>query len=523
MPLSRFARWILIAAVALVVAAAAALLLVRQALDGGSLRSAAETRLTAMLGQPVTIGGLDVDVFPRAALTGTGIRVGSGSDSPAPAIQIARIVLVPRLWSLFSGPVMIDDVRLEGFAVSVLRDRNGGWHVPSAVPAPTAADDDGGLVVERVRVTGGRLIVFDALPGGEMRETSSIDEIEAVVTVGDSGLRLAGVTARIGGAQIAGEARTDAKAAHLAFTAEQIEDDDLPALLGLLGSTRPEFLRLHDTASASVALRIDRGTSRLSGTGTLHAPQVGFEPLRLQQLDAPFTIDGDRLVFDPTEFTLYDGRHRGAIRIDLSDTPARWNTDSRVTNLDLGEFLDALTASDARIDGTAAVTADVGGRLDESLAATTRGRVQLTVVDGVIRQFPLLATINTAVRLTQGNTQDTRFERLAATLQLSNGRATTDDLVLEAGHVRVEAEGTIGFDRTLSLHGTAVLSPERAAAAIRSVRELSGLRNSRGELEIPLTIAGTLDDPSFGVDLKAVIGKGLKDELMRRLRGIIKK
>jgi hypothetical protein len=59
--------------------------------------------------------------------------------------------------------------------------------------------------------------------------------------------------------------------------------------------------------------------------------------------------------------------------------------------------------------------------------------------------------------------------------------------------------------------------------AIRSVRELSGLRNSSGELEIPLTISGTLDAPSFGLDLKAAIGKGIKDELMRRLRGIIKR
>jgi hypothetical protein len=52
---------------------------------------------------------------------------------------------------------------------------------------------------------------------------------------------------------------------------------------------------------------------------------------------------------------------------------------------------------------------------------------------------------------------------------------------------------------------------------------LSGLRNSRGELEIPLTISGTLDAPSFGLDVKAAIGKGIKDELMRRLRGIIKR
>lgn len=490
------------------------------------LRSAAETRLSAMLGQTVTIGGLNVDLFPRAAITGSDVSV-AGRDpgdhaAHAPGIQVERIEIVPRLRSLVAGPVLIEDVRLAGFAVSVLRDRDGGWQVPAAVPAPSA-DTEGGVVIERVRVTRGRLLVFDALAAGGTRQASSIDDIDADIIVEDAGLRLSPVTARIGGARISGEARTNAKAAHLEFSSDAIEDGDLPALLGLLGSARPEFLRLHEAASASVALRIDRATSTLSGKGTLRAPQVGLDPLRLQRFEAPFTLAGNRLAFAPTTFTLYGGAHRGTVNIDLTGTPARWAIDSRVTQLDIGDFLNALTETDARIDGTAAVHAALRGRLDASLTETLAGRVHLTVDDGVIRQFPLLARINTAARLTEGDTQDTRFERLSATLAISSGRATTDDLVMQAGHVRVETAGTIAFDRSLDMRGKAVLSPERAAAAIRSVRELSGLRNSRGEVEIPITITGTLDAPSFGVDLEAAIGKGLKDELMRRLRGIIKK
>lgn len=523
MPSSRRSRWVVIAAVVLAVAAAAVVVLVQRAIDSGSLRSAAEARLTAMLGQPVTIGGLSVDLFPRAAVTGTEIRVGNADPgAPAPAIAIERIAVLPRLGSLFSGPITIEDVLLEGFVVSVLRDRGGAWHVPSAVPAP-GADSEGGVVIDRVRVTDGRLVVFDELAAGGVRESSSIEDIHADVTVADNGLRFSPVSARIGSARITGEARTNAEAAHLEFSADAVQDSDLPALLGLLGSTRPEFLQLHEPASASVALRVDRGSSRLSGTGTLRAPQVALEPLRIHQFEAPFTINGERLAFDPTAFTLYGGTHRGTVQIDLSGTTPRWNIESRVEQLDLGDFLNALTASDARVDGTAAVAADVRGRLDESLAGTTTGRVRLTVVDGVIRNFPLLARINTAVRLAEGDTEDTRFERLTATLQLSSGRATTDDLVLRADHVRVEASGTIGFNRSLDMRGKAVLSQERAAAAVRSVRELAGLRNSSGELEIPLTISGTLDAPSFSLDLESAIGKGLKDELMRRLRGIIKK
>ena len=61
-----------------------------------------------------------------------------------------------------------------------------------------------------------------------------------------------------------------------------------------------------------------------------------------------------------------------------------------------------------------------------------------------------------------------------------------------------------------------------AAARLSSSEKLSGLRNGRGELEIPMTISGTLDAPSFSVNLAAVVRKGLTDELMRRLKRIIR-
>ena len=522
MALSRRGRLALVAALAVLAIGAFAMFLVRQALDGGSLRSAAEVRLSAMLGQPVTIGGMSISIFPRVTISGTEVDVGRNPDARAPAIAIARIEVLPRVWSLFSGPVVIDDVRLEGFTVSVLRDRRGGWHVPPAVPTPTAGTESG-LTISRIGVTDGRVIVFDELPDGQLHESSSIDAIETEIRVSEGGLLLSPVTARIGSAAITGEARTNARTAHLEFSSDAIQDADMPALLGLIGSARPEFLRLHAPASASVALIVDRATTALRGKGTVRAPQVGFEPLRLEQFDAPFTLAKNQLVFDPTAFVMNGGTHRGAVTFDLTSSPPRWSIDSRVTGLEIGDFLNTLTEADSRVDGIATVAATLHGRLEASLADTVAGRVQLTIANGVIRQFPLLATINTATRLTEGDARDTHFERLSATLQLAGGRATTSDLVMQAGHIRVAAAGTIGFNRSLNMRGTAMLSKERAAVAIRSVHELTGLRNSRGELEIPLTISGTLDAPSIGLDLKAAIGKGIKDELMRRLRGFIKK
>ena len=78
------------------------------------------------------------------------------------------------------------------------------------------------------------------------------------------------------------------------------------------------------------------------------------------------------------------------------------------------------------------------------------------------------------------------------------------------------------MDHSLALRGVAVLSPERSAEAVRSIRELSALRNDSGEVELPLTISGTLEAPSFGLDLQAALEKGLKNELQRRIRRFIR-
>jgi uncharacterized protein involved in outer membrane biogenesis len=193
-----------------------------------------------------------------------------------------------------------------------------------------------------------------------------------------------------------------------------------------------------------------------------------------------------------------------------------------VQRLDMGAFLDALAARDTQLDGTADVETTLSGPVGEDLARTTQGRARVDVTDGVVHDFPLLAAINRALRLTEGSSRDTRFRRLTASLAIGGGGATTTDLVLDAGEVRVTASGRIGFDRALDFRGIARLSAERTAAVVASVHELARLRRN-GTIDLPLTITGTVDNPAFDIDLKAAIEKGIADELLRRLNRIIRR
>lgn len=513
-------RRLVIVGAALLLVLLAAVFFGRRSLMQGELRAAVEARLSATLGKPVSIGRLEVSLFPTLAVSGGDVRVGD-VRALAPALSIERVRILPRVRPLLSGRIIVDQLQLDGFKVSVLRDERGRWHVPSAVPAPTARDD-AAIRIERVRVTNARILVFEQETDGEIRGRSSIDDLHADVVALAGDLRLAPIEGRVGASHVSGEASMNAQEVGLQFAADSISDADLPAFLRLLGSERPGSLRLTQPASLSATIRVDRATSRLSGKGTLQAPELVLDPLKLHDFEAPFTLDGARAVFDPATFTLYGGKHQGTIAFDTAASRPGWTLESRLTALDAGDFLDALAGGDQRLDGSAGIAAALRGRVGEPLAQTVTGRTTVEVTDGIIRDFPLLAALGRALRLAEQQGSDTRFSRLSASLAIASGAATTNDLSLQSSDLRVQAAGRIGSDRSLALRGVAVLSPERSASAISSIHELSGLRNPRGEVEVPLTISGTLDAPSFSIDVESVIEKGIADELRRRLRRIIR-
>ena len=514
-------RLVVLSAVVLVACLALGVVLIlRQSSIAGLVRASAEARLSAALGQPITIGEIGFTLAPRPVFTGSGVRVGAADAQAPPGLRIDRIRVVPRLRSFFSDTIRIEEVRLDGFTVSILRDRHG-WHAPAAFPAPSR-DSRATVVIERVRVAGGRLIVFDGSEGG-VRETSSIDDIRADMLIDAAGLRLVPLGGRVGASPIDGEATADAHAVRLAFNAPSINDADLPALLGLLGTARPAVVRLDEAAAASVTVTIDRARSRLTGQGTIRVPMLTVEPLRMQRVEAPFTIDGSRMTFTPTTFVLNGGTHRGRVTLALDADPARWSSDSQLEGVDVGALLDALAGRDARIDGRGGIGGKLQGRVEMNFISGIEGRARLEVADGMLHDFPLLATINRALRLAEAAGNDTRFERLSATLAIAQAVAATDDLVIDARDLRVEAAGRIGFDGALNLRGLAMISAERVSSAVGSVRELARAKNSRGEIELPLVISGTLDAPRFEVDLETAIRHGVRDELMRRLRGLIRR
>ena len=71
---------------------------------------------------------------------------------------------------------------------------------------------------------------------------------------------------------------------------------------------------------------------------------------------------------------------------------------------------------------------------------------------------------------------------------------------MDAGDYIMQGVGSVGFDKTVDMKITMVLSRGFSADLIADIREAKYLTNSQGQIEIPFQLTGTMPKVSAGID-----------------------
>jgi uncharacterized protein involved in outer membrane biogenesis len=527
-PARRF--WV-IAAIVVLGVAAAGLLAVRWALDPLLLRTLAESRLSAALGQPVRIGSVHLSFLPSLSVDGTDIVVGGASRESAASLEIHAIRLHPRLSSIFSRPVVIDHVEIEGMTLNAVRDAAGRWMLPlpapGTAPAGTTAED-GRLDLAQVVLKRGRLTIADQQPSGRTPTppVTAIDNIDATVQRAGNATRLEGLTASVGRSNVAGNGGIGAEGLRLSLRWTDLRGADLPLIFALFGTNAPDGLSFEGKNPLTLELRVD-AAGRVSASGRVAADRAALGTLALTAFESPVSFVGNRLAVSPMAFRAYSGSGGGRLMVNAASSPATWALSATVQHLDVDQFVSANTTAKGKVSGSGALDVRLDGTSRVPVERTVAGTAVVSIANGTIRDFPLLAAVYSALKLGSPGDRDLRFQTLSATFDIANQRATTHDLVAKTGEMTMTAAGTIGFDQALAMTGTVRFSPARSDALVHSIKELSVLENGGGELEVPFAVAGTLSAPRFSIDVAGLMRRGLQNELKRRigegLRDLFKK
>jgi AsmA-like C-terminal region len=568
-------RRILVSALAVLVLVVLALVGALELLESSAGKERIASALSGALGQPVEIGALSISILPTPALTASRVQIGAGGSDSAPGITAAGLRIVPSLSSLLPGRTLtIDRADLVDVVVSIRRTASGQWLAPvpgaqrstptsgSAVgrvgeshppparsgsaPAPqlllvanpaseSTAPETGApalpvkrepqVAVDAFHLRDGTIRVVDQRlrgPSGGPTITD-ITGINAQLRYVAGTLSIVDFEARLGHTTVQAAAEAGPQGITLHVSSNALNGEDLPAILALAGVAAAPGVSISGQTQIDMNTRVASDYTTLTVDGRASIGQLQLGRLTLQTVSAPFRLDHNVLTSDPITFAAYGGRERGQVSVNLGGAPATYGVRATLDQLDVNQALSGTTSTKNVVSGTAHLAIDVTGRgmqqaaIERSLAGTVRFAVE----HGVIRNLPVLATIDRLEGGKSGNQSDMKFDSLSGTATIANGQARTTDLALRAGDVSLVGNGTFGFvDQALDFVLTAQVSPTKSAQVVRVMPLAKRLENGSGQLQLPVKVTGTLRAPVVaGVDVRSISKQkvqGLLHQFLKR-------
>jgi hypothetical protein len=172
------------------------------------------------------------------------------------------------------------------------------------------------------------------------------------------------------------------------------------------------------------------------------------------------------------------------------------------------------------IYGTLETSLDVKGRgLDTpALRSALTGKAALALRNGKLSSFGFLKQLAQVLEAAGGRgigKDETPFDSLTGTFAIAQGRAATQDLKLVSPDLGINGKGSIGLDQSIGMNVGVVLSQAVSAAMVQKTATLKSVTNAKGELALDLTVGGTLQKPSIGVDPK-MLKRAAEEELKKR-------
>jgi hypothetical protein len=83
--------------------------------------------------------------------------------------------------------------------------------------------------------------------------------------------------------------------------------------------------------------------------------------------------------------------------------------------------------------------------------------------------------------------------------------------------------GEFGFDQSLNLKLKTIVSSAKSQQLLAKLGPLGRLRNTQGELVIPVTVSGTTTAPKYAVDVGSVAKQQVKEQVQQGVeKGLMK-
>jgi hypothetical protein len=467
--------------------------------SGDGLRRAIEQQATAFLGQPVTVGGARAGLLPRTAIHLSNVRIGE----PA-RVTLADVDISTDFRQLLSR-------RIEDATITIANSR---VEMPLPFSIPSRGESEGAApsgnasssVVEIVSI---RTIALDdivvASRGKEVR-------VSAESSLTGNRLMLRRFAARSGTTTLDAEGEVDLAPSVVAKLKAKANKLDVDELLALADAFTPPQPTGRTAASPSAPMRIAARVSAETATAG------GVE---VRQFASELDVNGDRVVLSPLTFQLFGGRYQGAVSAQLGKTLSL-TIKSRLQDLNVAQ-LAAFAGSPDTISGTltGAGTFSGSGADVAAVLKSARGMGTATIADGVMRRLDLIRTVvlffgRPAPETAEGTDH---FERIDASFSLANQILRAEPFSMRSRDADIVGSLTLNVD-SQALDGTADLSLSEELSK-QAGTDLIRFTREGNHVVLPAHLGGTLAAPRLTIDAAAATKRGLRNEVERRLKGLL--
>lgn len=281
---------------------------------------------------------------------------------------------------------------------------------------------------------------------------------------------------------------------NLAFTADSLDADRyMPAADSGKSNQQP---KKGESKADAVDIPADV-------TGTVQIGSLKAAKLRMQNLNAKFSVRDNTLDVNPVQLAMYQGTVKAALRADLrGGQNAPLSVSANADGIQVEPLLTDMQGK-AQITGRANLNANVSARGQEvrHILQTLGGKASFALRNGALLGFDLSPDVFSSPEklLAQGKGQTrTNFDVVSASFAINGGVAQTGDLLVSVPPHRITGQGSVNL-----------------AAETLDMR----IQASFAKLAtIPVHLTGNMASPSVSVDAAAVatgVAKGVMDTIMK--------
>ena len=486
------------------------------------------------LNRQVQLQDIRLTIWPRIGATVAGFAV---MDDPSfgsgPFASLSSLDVGVKLMPLLSGQVEVEEVALRNPVITVIKNKNGVLNAstigrkgvavpetPSKAPIPSA---EGPLkilallAVDRVTIDGGKLTYRDQ----SVAKTTEYVLQDLEVLLRD--VRL-GQTPNLHFASLVQPFNMPVK---LDGTFGPLKDTmDVEAINFQLSVGKTDFAITGKAVDHNATVNV---SSPVINTGNLPIALPFKKPVEIKNLQIAAEVKGQEAKLNTLSFGLFDGEVKGNGTLVAGSEAPPFNGGVTIQGLQLGPALSTIAETPVSVSGTAGAELSVQGRgfSMPDLTKALQGSGHMAVKDGKIQGVNILQEVVSALKVAGISIDDSKatvFSTIETDLAIKQGIIKLQNLLMDSHDFQATGGGTIGFDQQLNLLVNLNLSQE-VSQKLSGASPVVKIAMKDGRLSLPLTITGTAQAPSYGVDVKGLTGKvqeQVKKKVEETVGGLLK-